>query len=90
MSHDYTDEIKCPYCNYEFSDSHECVDSCDVTCTDCDKDFEVEVHCEIHYDSLRKDCPEGEHEYNVGKNIDHYITCENCEHEELGLDIINK
>jgi len=40
MSTEYTDEITCPHCGYEFSDSCEVDDSCILECEKCNKEFE--------------------------------------------------
>lgn len=59
----YKEEITCPWCGYEDSDSWEFVGEYDdeYECPECGKKFILEVHTEITYTSKRriKDMPEG-------------------------------
>lgn len=48
--HTCTDEIVCPHCDYEFSDSWECT-SDSATCPECDKEFRVERNHDVTYTS---------------------------------------
>ena len=54
--HEHTDEIVCPYCKYEFTDSWEVPfddesmdDTREVTCGSCDKKIEVTRHIRVTY-----------------------------------------
>jgi hypothetical protein len=50
IDHDYTDEIVCPYCGYEFSDSWEIgADSGEEECYECGEKFEFYRHIEVSY-----------------------------------------
>jgi ATP-dependent Zn protease len=50
IDHDYTDEIVCPYCGCEFSDSYEFDDdSGTMECYECEKEFEYYRHIEVTY-----------------------------------------
>lgn len=50
---EFMDEITCPYCNYEFSDSWEfCVggdSQKNVECLGCEKKFNLEINFETTY-----------------------------------------
>lgn len=76
IDHEGTDEIVCPYCGYEFSDSWEYYDEEDpMTCYGCSKEFYLQIHREISYDTYRKssDC---EHENAWEHNG--YKHCDDC------------
>ena len=45
----YTDEIVCPYCGCEFSESYEFGDSGECECDECGKEFEYYRHVEVTY-----------------------------------------
>lgn len=47
-STDFTQEIICPYCGYEPSDSWE-MESGEYDCEDCEKSYEVERNIEVTY-----------------------------------------
>ena len=50
IDHEYTDEVVCPHCGYEFSDSWEMPESDDaVDCPDCHEVFSMERNIEITY-----------------------------------------
>jgi DNA-directed RNA polymerase subunit RPC12/RpoP len=55
--HDHTDEIVCPYCGYEFTDSWEFNDTQDeqhVECCDCGKEFLLYVIMSVDYTTRKK------------------------------------
>lgn len=61
----YTDEVQCPYCGHEFTDSWEIgfddnqVDhTMEITCESCEIKFKVTRHIRLTYSSVRdpKDC----------------------------------
>ncbi|MBI9110251.1 hypothetical protein [Maridesulfovibrio ferrireducens] len=59
MAHEYTNEIKCPYCDYEFSDSWEFNDSdecSEVDCPECGKEFALTVNIKIDYSTEKISC----------------------------------
>jgi len=67
MTHQYTNEITCPYCGHEFSDSWDYSDN-EVECPECDKAFTFERHTEVTYTSHKADCEEhdfGPPEYTI-------------------------
>jgi len=54
-----TDEIVCPYCGYEFTDSWEYndlgVSKLFITCRDCKKYFDTTIHFEVSYSTDKID-----------------------------------
>ena len=57
INHEYTDEIVCPYCGYEFTDSWEFSDTQDeqqVDCHDCGEEFLLYVHVSVDYTTYKK------------------------------------
>jgi uncharacterized Zn-finger protein len=57
IDHDYTDEVICPYCGYEFSDSWEFNDTQDeqhVECSECSKEFFLYVDMTVNYTTRKK------------------------------------
>lgn len=55
MSKEYTQEIVCPYCEYEFGDSWEYDgrDGRKTNCPECDKTFHLTVNIEVTYSTYR-------------------------------------
>lgn len=65
MEHTCENNIKCPYCDYEWQDSWEFEeDSGTHTCGSCAKEFNVERHVEVTYSTSRIDCEENGSEHN--------------------------
>lgn len=65
MSHEYENDIICPYCNYKFTNSWEynnCEADEDIECLSCAKAFNVSSNPSITYSSFKKAC-KGEHEW---------------------------
>lgn len=59
MEHRNEKNIKCPYCDWENSDSYEFTeDSGNYICEDCGKEFFVERNIQITYDTSRINCEE--------------------------------
>jgi len=54
IDHEYTDEIVCPNCGYELSDSWEMPDSGEYDCCECQSKFEFERDIEITYKTTIK------------------------------------
>lgn len=57
IDHEYTDEIVCPYCGYEFTDSWEYSDTQDeqvVDCHDCGEEFLLYMHVTIDYTTYKR------------------------------------
>ena len=52
IEHQYTTEIVCPHCGYEFSDSWEFEDSGDAECYRCDLAFFFERQIEVTYTTV--------------------------------------
>ncbi|MCP4651173.1 MAG: hypothetical protein GY853_13990 [PVC group bacterium] len=50
----FTGEIICPYCGYEFADSWD-YSSGKLECEDCENEFEVAVNTEISYSTSKID-----------------------------------
>lgn len=54
----FTDEIVCPYCGYEFSDSYEFFEwndgDAEPECEECGKEFIVCRYIDIKYNSYKK------------------------------------
>lgn len=49
IDHSFTEEIVCPYCGYEHSDSFEMQDSGKMKCSECKKEFTYEREVEVTY-----------------------------------------
>lgn len=55
IDHEYTDEIVCPHCGYEHTDSWEREsNSGDAKCHHCSKDFFYERNISVSYSTLTK------------------------------------
>lgn len=46
---EYTDEVVCPHCGYEFNDSWEFQDFEVVDCCECGEEFRMCRHVEVTY-----------------------------------------
>lgn len=54
IDHEYTGEIVCPYCGYEFSDSWEISgNDGSLVCEECGKKFRYERHVSIMYSTSK-------------------------------------
>jgi len=68
MKHEYEDNIKCPYCDYEDNDSWEFTDEeGEYTCGECGEEFNVSRNIEVTYSTSRIDCEENKtkHDYKI-------------------------
>lgn len=66
MEHKYENQIKCPYCDWEDSDSWEFgEDDGTATCGSCEKEFNVTREVEVTYSTSRIECGEGKHNYQL-------------------------
>ena len=76
---DGTDEIVCPYCGQEFSDSLEFIDQDgdDIDCDACGKSFELTVNHSVTYSTSRKDCENDAHEW--GEADMHVMPQKDCD-----------
>ena len=57
FDHEFTNEIVCPYCGYEFTDSWEFNDTRDeqhVECCECGKEFLLYVNISVDYTTRKK------------------------------------
>lgn len=55
IDHEYTDEVVCPYCGYEHSDSWEFSEYDDeFECHSCEKHFVMERKIDISYVTKKK------------------------------------
>ena len=75
IEHEYTDEIVCPYCGYEFGYSYEYDDGyledCGlVECGECDKEFYAIRNISITYSTIKAN----------------YGTCKGCGTENIVLE----
>ena len=71
---DNTDEITCPHCDYEYSDSWECIPTGDgelswsEECMECKKDFDVYFdgrNTDNGYTSKVQECEDGNHNFEI-------------------------
>lgn len=77
---EYTNELVCPYCGEEQSDSWEILsnsDECgDTDCQYCNKNFDYSFSRSVSYSTT---CKDGEHDYVVdNKHIEDAMRCERC------------
>lgn len=84
-----TDEIVCPYCGYEFSDSWEFDmnhNSTKIKCAECNKEFECEAETTIKYASAKLNCT-GEHNMYVDLVYirDDEFNCETRKWDKLSV-----
>lgn len=71
MKHEYENQIKCPYCDWEDSDSWEFDESEGVvTCGGCEKEFNVTREIEVTYSTSRIKCEPGKHNYQLENYFD--------------------
>ena len=86
IDNEYTDEIVCPYCGREESDSWEYSDDDgQAACGYCGAEFLYERHTSVHYSTERADCLNGlaEHAWRqmIGapaKYFENRERCSNC------------
>ncbi len=71
IDHEFTDEVVCPYCGQEESDSWEFSDSGSQKCSGCDKEFIFTRNVSVSY-STEKLCTckhsQGWHRYSDGEH----------------------
>ena len=77
-----TDQIVCPYCGYEFTDSYELGEDGDVECDECGQTFNFTSDTVVYYTSTR-DCELNgvEHEWQDTKQYDDSTLqeCKKCD-----------
>jgi hypothetical protein len=49
FSHNWENEITCPHCGYENSDSWECGEDGEQDCSECEESFKFERHTMVYY-----------------------------------------
>lgn len=90
LDYSYTDEIICPYCGHEHSDSWEASDeSDDEQCGECGKHFSYTSYTTRNFTSKKVDCLNGSpHDW---KNVSGYYPgypdakrCKVCQKSEYG------
>lgn len=87
IDHEFTDEIVCPYCGYEYSECYEfSEDDDEILCDQCDKIFSYSRHMEVTY-TTTKCCVQNKQEHIWSEpNVPHMYNgkwiagkhCENC------------
>lgn len=94
MSENYkrenTDEITCPYCDYEFGDSWENIPRNEdgeidwkEECPECEKEFNVSFdarNIDDGYTSSKLECKDSEHNFEIGKEVRFNKYWDNDEH----------
>lgn len=55
IDHEFTEEVVCPYCGYEFSDSWEFSDNAEIECDECGETFISERNSEVTYSTQKKE-----------------------------------
>lgn len=77
IDHEYTDEIVCPFCGYEFSDSWEYEGDCEdiglLECDGCSKSFYANRSISISYYTEKAS----------------YGTCKHCKDEDVVVEDYN-
>ena len=71
-----TDEITCPYCGYEMSDSWEFSNDTYYTCDECGKKYDIEVEHSVSYSTYKKDCKNDEHEFEQQDKKSYFLDGE--------------
>ncbi|MDR6794717.1 Zn ribbon nucleic-acid-binding protein [Pseudarthrobacter oxydans] len=92
----YNQEAKCPYCNYEDTDSWELSDDGEWTeCGSCGKRFGYERHLEVTYSTYKQDCANGlaEHQWEQmhGAPREYFADRERCSgcYDERKKEVVN-
>jgi len=66
IEHKQTDEVVCPWCGNEYRDCWEWTENSDeMKCDECGKVFEYEKDVTVKYDTSKKQCEDGKHEYVI-------------------------
>lgn len=66
MEHKYENQIKCPYCDWEDSDSWEFSEDDGISaCGSCGKEFNVTREIQVSYSTSRIECEEDKHNYQL-------------------------
>lgn len=62
IEHSNSDDLICPYCEYQFSDSWELIPSggwATIGCHECGKEFEYEANTQVTFNSWTNEGSEG-------------------------------
>jgi len=62
IDHEFTDEVVCPYCGYEYSDSYEFDNGGEIECDNCEETFSYTRNITIDYCTKRKEAPQNTEE----------------------------
>lgn len=60
IDHDYTSEIVCPYCGYEFDCSYEYSSDDTIDCHECEKIFSMIKYFNVNYSTKKIQCANGD------------------------------
>lgn len=60
IDHDFTDEVVCPWCGYEHSDSFEFQDTGNKKCPECENEFSFEREIEVTYSTKKIEIKAGD------------------------------
>jgi len=91
IEHNSTDEIICPWCGYHHGDEWELsLDSDDLICDDCEKEFHYNRDVSISYTTERKQCGNNGCEYEVAEYSPYVFNgknwtiwkCKTCSHQK--------
>jgi len=67
--HEYTDEIKCPYCNAEYEIDCDSFrhwwddEETEFDCGECEKTFSASLHVSHSYSTYKMSCEKGKHDF---------------------------
>jgi len=56
IDHEFTQEIVCPWCGYEYGDSWDCGEGGKRQCDECGKHFSFSKDYDVTYSTCRKKC----------------------------------
>lgn len=80
IDHDGTDNLVCPYCGYEHTDSWEIEDDeGERSCDDCQKEFTYQREVTTTYASEKMLCDDDKHEYEIEAHF--------CSKNEFGVEL---
>lgn len=104
IDHEYTDEIVCPFCGNEFSDSFEYGEGEDIgliECGECEKEFYATRNISVSYSTKKatygtcKMCKSKkvvleDYNSNIGRYSDLCLKCGTIKQEELRKEYLAK
>jgi hypothetical protein len=92
VSHEYTNEIVCPWCGYEMGDSFEMPEDGEEECSECEKTFSYCRNVSVSYSTNRKQCDKCKYELDQTRITNPYIykgknwclwRCKICHDEQI-------